>query len=153
MHALKNKVQLIGNIGQKPEIRINVNGLKTAKITLAINDCYRDGKGQRVKETQWHILILNGRLAEMAENCLDKGNEIAVEGRLTNRTYTGKDGLRRFITEIQVNELLILNNGIDSIVEEPRSNYGLSNHEIHTVVLLRYDLNSFTVADFNEIIA
>ena len=130
MHALKNRVQLIGNIGQKPEIKSSLSGVKTAKITLAINDSYRDGRGQRVKDTQWHILILNGRLADLAEKCLDKGNEIAVEGRLINRTYTGRDGLRRYITEIQVNELLILDNGVESIVEEPMSNYGFSVFEI-----------------------
>ncbi len=108
MNALKSKVQLIGHLGRSPEVKTFESGKKQVKFTLATNDTYRNASGEKVVDTQWHNLVLWGKLADIAEKYLDKGKEIAIEGRLLNRSYTDKDGNKKYISEIQVNELLML---------------------------------------------
>lgn len=108
MYALKNKVQLIGNLGNNPEIKTLDSGKKMAKFSVATNETYRNAKGEKVVETQWHNLIAWGKVAEIAEKYLHKGSEVALEGKLINRSYNDKDGNKKYITEVQVNELLLL---------------------------------------------
>ena len=108
MYALKNKVQLIGNLGNNPEIRTTEGGKKMARFSVATNETYRTAKGEKVTETQWHNLIAWGKVAEIAEQFLSKGSEVAIEGKLINRNYTDKDGNKRYVTEVQVNEVLML---------------------------------------------
>lgn len=108
MYALKNKVQLIGNLGGKPEVKNTENGKKLARFSMATNEVYRNASGDKVTETQWHNLVAWGKLADIAEKYLDKGKEVAIEGKLINRSYTDKEGNKKYITEIQVNELLML---------------------------------------------
>ena len=108
MYALKNKVQLIGNLGNNPEIRTIEGGKKMARFSVATNETYRTAKGEKVTETQWHNLIAWGKVAEIAEQFLSKGSEVAIEGKLINRNYTDKDGIKRYVTEIQVNEVFIV---------------------------------------------
>ena len=108
MNALKNKVQLIGNLGNDPEIIAMENGSKLAKFSMATNESYKNANGERVTETQWHNIVAWGKTAEIAENYLVKGKEIAIEGKLTSRSYETKDGDKRYITEIRCTELLML---------------------------------------------
>lgn len=108
MYALKNKVQLIGNLGNAPEVRTLESGKKMARFSVATNEIYRNAKGEKITETQWHNLVAWGKLAEIAEKYLTKGKEVAVEGKLVNRSYNNKEGQKKYITEIQVNELLLL---------------------------------------------
>ncbi len=108
MNAIKNKVQLIGNLGQAPDVKIIGDGKKVAHLSLATNENYKNAKGEKVTETQWHNVIVWGKLAEIAEKYLVKGTEIAVEGKLVNKNYTDKQGIKRYVTEVQANELLIL---------------------------------------------
>ncbi|MEM6865848.1 MAG: single-stranded DNA-binding protein [Bacteroidota bacterium] len=108
MNALKNKVQLIGNLGNDPEIIAMENGSKLAKFSMATNESYKNASGERVTETQWHNIVAWGKTAEIAENYLVKGKEIAIEGKLTSRSYETKDGDKRYITEIRCTELLML---------------------------------------------
>jgi single-strand DNA-binding protein len=108
MYALKNKVQLIGNLGNAPEVKTFESGKKVANFRMATTELYRNTKGEKVKETQWHNLVMWGKLAEIAEKYLTVGKEVAVEGKLVNRQYTDKDGNKKYFTEIQVNELLML---------------------------------------------
>ena len=108
MYALKNKVQLIGNLGSNPEIKTLEGGKKLAKFSLATSETYRNAQGEKVKETQWHNIIVWGKVAEIVEKYLTKGSEVAVEGKLTNRSYNDKDGNKKYFTEVQVNELLLL---------------------------------------------
>jgi len=108
MYALKNKVQLIGNLGNNPEIKTLDGGKKLARFSVATNEVYRNTKGEKVTETQWHNLVAWGKVAEIAEKFLTKGSEIAIEGKLMNRTYNDKDGVKKYFTEVQVNELLML---------------------------------------------
>jgi len=108
MFALKNKVQLIGNLGNKPEVRTTDAGKKIARFSIATNEIYKDSNGERITETQWHNLVAWGKVADIAEKYLDKGSEVVIEGKLVNRNYNGKDGNKKFITEVQVNEMLLL---------------------------------------------
>jgi len=108
MYALKNKVQLIGNLGNNPEIRNTEGGKKMARFSIATNETYRSAKGDKVTETQWHNLVAWGKVADIAEQYLSKGSEVAIEGKLINRNYLDKEGNKRYITEVQVNEVLML---------------------------------------------
>ena len=108
MNNLKNKVQLIGNLGMDPEIK-TVNGKsKLAKFRLATNETYKNDKGEKVEETQWHNLIAWGKTAEFVEKYLVKGIEVVVEGKLINHNYTDKNDIKRYVTEIQVSDMIIV---------------------------------------------
>jgi len=108
MNTLRNKVQLIGNLGNNPEIITLESGKKLAKFSIATNDSYRNASGEKITDTQWHNVIAWNKTAEIVEKYLTKGNEIAVEGKLTSRSYENKEGVKKYITEIVVNELLML---------------------------------------------
>ena len=79
-----------------------------ARFSMATNETYRNAKGEKVTETQWHTVVAWGKVAELAEKYLAKGSEVAIEGKLINRNYTDKDGVKKYITEVQLNELLLL---------------------------------------------
>jgi single-strand DNA-binding protein len=111
MYAIRNKVQLIGNLGQIPEIRTTENGKKLARFSIATNDTYRNANGEKVSETSWHNVIAWGKLAEIAEKYLTKGREVAVVGKLVHRNYTDKNGVKRNVTEVVLNEMLMLSGG------------------------------------------
>ena len=108
MNTLRNKVQLIGNLGNTPEIITLDSGKKLAKFSIATNESYKNAQGEKVTETQWHNLIAWNKTAEIVEKYLEKGKEIAIEGKLTSRSYDDKDGNKKYITEVVVNELLML---------------------------------------------
>jgi single-strand DNA-binding protein len=108
MNTLKNKVQLIGNLGNAPEVKTLEGGNKLARLSLATNETYKNAKGEKITETQWHNVIAWGKTAEIVEKYLTKGAEVLVEGKLVNRNYTDKDGNKRYVTEVQANELLML---------------------------------------------
>jgi single-strand DNA-binding protein len=108
MNTLRNKVQLIGNLGNNPEVKALESGRKLAKFSLATSETYKTKAGDKVKETQWYNLVVFGKIASVAEKYLKKGSRVAIEGKLTNRNYTDKNGVIRFVTEVQVNELLML---------------------------------------------
>lgn len=105
--SLRNKVSLIGHTGKEVEI-INFEKGKMAKVSLATNDYYTNAAGEKVEETQWHNLIFNGKLADIMEKYVQKGKEIAVEGKIQYKTYDDKDGIKRYNTEIRVEELVLL---------------------------------------------
>jgi single-strand DNA-binding protein len=108
MSTLRNKVQLIGNLGNTPEIITLESGKKLAKFSLATNENYKNAKGEKVTDTQWHNIVAWNKTAEIIEKYLEKGNEVAIEGKLTYRSYETKEGDKRYVTEILVNELLLL---------------------------------------------
>ena len=110
MNTLRNKVQLIGNLGNNPEVITLDSGKKLAKFSIATNDSYKNAKGEKITDTQWHNVIAWNKTAEIVEKYLVKGNEVAVEGKLTSRSYEDKEGVKKYITEIVVNELLMLGN-------------------------------------------
>jgi single-strand DNA-binding protein len=108
MYALRNKVQLIGYLGGNPEVRETEKGKKLAVFRIATSESYRNANGEKVTETQWHRVVAWGKTAEIAERYLEKGKEVAVEGKLITRTYNDKQGNKRYITEVQVGEMLLL---------------------------------------------
>lgn len=108
MNALKNKVQLIGNLGAAPEIKTLEGGRKMARFNIATNESYRNAQGEKINETQWHNLVAWGKVADIVEKYLTKGKEVVVEGKLVSRSYNDKEGSKKYITEVQVNELLML---------------------------------------------
>jgi single-strand DNA-binding protein len=108
MNAIRNKVQLIGNLGNTPEIKTTETGKKLARFSLATNETYRNAAGDKIKETQWHNVIAWGKQVDIVEKYLDKGSEVVIEGKLINRNYTDKNGVKKYTTEVQVNELLMI---------------------------------------------
>ena len=108
MNTLKNKVQLIGNLGKDPEI-INLESGKTlAKFSIATNESYKNAQGEKVTDTQWHNIVAWGKTAQIIEKYVTKGKEVAIEGKLATRSWEDKDGMKRYITEVVCSELLML---------------------------------------------
>ncbi|HCV80995.1 MAG: single-stranded DNA-binding protein [Zunongwangia sp.] len=108
MSTIRNKVQFIGNVGNTPEITNLESSKKVARLSLATNDHYRNQKGESVQDTQWHSLVAWNKQAELIENYVPKGKEIAIEGKLISRSYEDKEGNKRYVTEILVSEILLL---------------------------------------------
>ncbi|RNL90354.1 single-stranded DNA-binding protein [Sinomicrobium pectinilyticum] len=108
MSTIKNKVQLIGNVGQEPTITNLDSGKKVARLSLATNENYKNAKGEKQTDTQWHTVVAWGKTAEIIEKYVDKGREIAIEGKLTSRSYEDKEGVKRYVTEVVVYEILLL---------------------------------------------
>jgi len=108
MNALRNSVRLIGHLGDDPKVRKLDSGTTVANFSIATNEIYRDQNGKKQSETTWHRLVAWGKQAEVIENYVKKGSEIAVEGKLTNRSYDDKNGEKQYITEVFVNQVLLL---------------------------------------------
>ena len=105
---MKNTVQLIGHVGQDPEVKSLEGGKKLANISIATNEVYYKENGDKVEKTEWHRVTAWGKTAEIIEKYVTKGKEIAIEGKLTHRSYDDKDDVKRFITEVVANEVLLL---------------------------------------------
>ena len=118
MNAMRNRVQLIGNLGQDPEIKTLESGKKVAHFTLATNESFKNSEGQKVEETTWHNVVAWNGLADTASRFLKKGREVAVEGRLVYRSYEDKKGLTKNVTEIVLNDLLLLRSGKGNAKDE-----------------------------------
>ena len=110
MKNLRNRVQLIGNIGKEPEVKTFDSGKTKASFSLATSESYTDADGKKVTDTQWHQVVAWGNTANYIESYLEKGNRIAVDGKLVHRSYNDKDGATKYITEVLVNEILLLTN-------------------------------------------
>jgi len=108
MNAMKNTVQLIGNVGNDPEIKNLDGGKKVANITMATNEVYYKENGDKVEQTEWHKIVAWGKTADIIEKYVTKGLQIAIEGKLTHRSYDDKNGEKRYITEVVANEVLLL---------------------------------------------
>lgn len=108
MNALRNQAQLIGYVGNEPEILTLENGKKRAKFSLATNETYTDGSGERVVDTQWHNIIAWDRQADIVEKYVQTGKEVAVSGKILTRSYEDAAGIKKYVTEIRCSELLLL---------------------------------------------
>lgn len=108
MKTLINSVRLMGRLGQDPDVKVFDSNRKLARISLATNEVYKNEKGEKTTDTQWHNLVLWGNQAEIAEKYLKKGKEIAIEGRLSTRNFTDKEGQKHFVTEVVVGELVMI---------------------------------------------
>jgi len=107
MKSLRNSVKLIGRLGKDPEVK-TFGDKKKAAFSIATSDSYKNQKGEKVEDTQWHNLVIWGKLADVAGKYLKKGSEVAIEGKLVHRVYETDKGEKRYITEISVNELEML---------------------------------------------
>ncbi|WZL90332.1 single-stranded DNA-binding protein [Salinimicrobium sp. 3283s] len=116
MSTIKNHVQLIGNIGGEPQITNLESGKKVARFSLATNEYYKNSKGEKVENTEWHTIVAWGKTAEIIEKYAGKGKEIGVTGKLKSRNYEDNEGVKRYVTEVEANEILLLgtNNGNNS---------------------------------------
>jgi len=119
MNSLKNRVTLIGNLGQDPETKTTETGKKVTHFTLATDDGYKNSDGQKVNETTWHNIVAWNGLADIAGKYLKKGRQVAVEGRIVYRTYEDKKGATKNITEIVLNDLILLRSGKDQGKDQP----------------------------------
>lgn len=108
MSTLRNRVQLIGNLGNNPEMITLESGKKIAKFSIATNESYKNSQGEKVTDTQWHNVVAWNKTAEIIERYLEKGTEVAVEGKLTSRSYETKEGEKKYITEVICNEVVLL---------------------------------------------
>ena len=108
MKNLRNRVQLIGNVGKEPQIKTFESGKTMAAFSLATSENYTDQNGKKVQDTQWHQVVAWGKSANFVESYIDKGNRIAVDGKLVHRSYNDKDGTTKYITEVVVNEIMLL---------------------------------------------
>ena len=108
MSTLKNKVQLIGNVGNAPEIKTLESGKKVANFSMATNEFYKNSDGEKVQNTQWHNIVAWGKVAEVIEKYVGIGKEVAIEGKLTSRSYETEAGEKRYVTEVVASEILLL---------------------------------------------
>ena len=108
MSTLRNHVQLIGNVGQEPQITNLESGKKVARFSLATNEYYKNEQGEKVQNTEWHTIVAWGRTAEIIEKYAGKGKEIGVSGKLKSRSYEDNEGVKRYVTEVEANEILLL---------------------------------------------
>jgi single-strand DNA-binding protein len=108
MNNLRNKVTLIGHLGADPEIKVFDSGKKKVKLSLATSDSFKNANGEKVEQTHWHNIIVWGKSADIAEKYLKKGSEIAVDGKIQYRSYEDKNGEKKYITEIMLNDFLML---------------------------------------------
>ncbi len=104
---IKNHVQLIGRLGANPEVKILDNGTKLARFSVAVTETYTTKKGEKVNDVQWHSVVAWGSLANIAERLLFKGTQVTIDGKLFNRSYVSKEGVKRMVTEIVANELFV----------------------------------------------
>jgi single-strand DNA-binding protein len=103
-----NKVILVGNLGKDPEVRTIQSGAQVARFSLATSESYTNKEGQKVENTEWHNVVLWRGLATVAEKYLKKGNKVYIEGKLRNRQYEDKDGVKKYTTEIEATDMLLL---------------------------------------------
>ena len=107
MNAIVNRVQLIGRLGMDPEMKNFDNGSTLARLSLATDASYKDKSGKKVEETHWHNLVCWNKTAELAQRLLAKGKEVAIDGKLINRSYEDGEGNRRYLTEVRVDQFLL----------------------------------------------
>jgi len=105
MTTSKNRVQLSGHLGSDPELKTIESGRKLAKFSIATHESYKNNKGDTITETHWHYVTAWGKMAEFIQESLHKGTEVAIEGKLQSRSYTDKDGQKRYYTDVQATEI------------------------------------------------
>jgi single-strand DNA-binding protein len=108
MSEVKNRVQLTGNLGRDPEIRTFDGNKKMAKFSIATPEYITNGQGEKIQQVQWHNAIAWGKTADLVEQHLCKGLQVAIVGRLSSKSYLAKDGTKKYSTDIVVNGFEIL---------------------------------------------
>ena len=124
-----NKVILVGNVGRDPEVRYLDSGVAVAKFPLATSETYTNKSGDRVTNTEWHNIVIWRKLAEVVEKYVQKGQQLYLEGKISNRSYDDKEGNKRYITEIVVDNMQMLGKKSD------RDKDSLTDEEVNTTSL------------------
>lgn len=114
---LKNRVQLMGNLGREPEVKELQGGKRMARLSVATNEKFTYGEGQSKEDVQWHTVVAWGRTAEQVADQLHKGSRVALEGRLVHRSYDGKDGQKRYVTEVVMNSFKVVEDKQEATME------------------------------------
>ena len=109
-----NKVILLGNLGKDPEVRRLDDGRGVANFSLATSETYKNKSGEKVTNTEWHNIVLWSPLADIAENYLKKGSQVYIEGKISNRSYEDKDGVKKYISEVVGREMTLLGSRADN---------------------------------------
>lgn len=117
-----NKVILVGNVGRDPEVRYLDSGVAVAKFPLATSETYTNKSGDRVTNTEWHNIVIWRKLAEVVEKYVHKGQQLYLEGKISSRSYDDKEGIKRYITEVVVDNMQML--GKKSDVDRSSSTEG-----------------------------
>jgi len=128
--TMVNKVILIGRLGADPEVRYTPDGTMVVNFRIATDESYRNKQGEKVTKTEWHRIVVFGRLAEICGNYLGKGRLVFIEGKLQTRTWDDKDGNKRSLTEVLASNMQMLESkgqgrGQDAVMDEPMPAYGL----------------------------
>ena len=108
MNAIKNSVRLIGYVGQDPEVNSLEDGKKFARFSLATNEQYTTAAGEKVEKTYWHHVVFWNRVAQVVEEHVRKGTKVAIEGKLTSRSWEDEAGVRHYRSEIAGHGLHLL---------------------------------------------
>jgi len=106
MKSLNNQVQLIGRLGQDPELKTFDSGNTMCRFSLATSDYYTDKNGERQEKTEWHNIVVWGKLAEVMNEILHKGEQVVIHGKLKSRSYENAEGQKVYVTEVLTNEFL-----------------------------------------------
>ena len=109
MNNLRNSVKLIGNLGKEVDSKTLKNGQTLSRVSIATKEVYKDKKGEKVVDVQWHQLVGWGKIAENMKVFMKKGKEVAISGKLCHRSYEDKQGHKKYIAEILVTEFMLLN--------------------------------------------
>ncbi|WP_373494872.1 single-stranded DNA-binding protein [Aquiflexum sp.] len=115
MNRMRNQVQLVGRLGAKAEVKHFETGTIKANFRLATKEIFKNNKGEKVEETTWHNVVAWGLPAEIIEKYTDKGSEVMVGGKLVNRSYNDKDGNKKYVSEVQIDEVLLLGDKVTSV--------------------------------------
>lgn len=108
MTTIKNQVQLIGNLGKDPEVKHLESGKVVANFSIATTDTYVNQQGEKTQNTQWHSVVAWDSTAKIVEKYLKKGSEVAIQGKLTHRSYEDKNGQTKYISEVLINEVMLM---------------------------------------------
>lgn len=114
MKTIENSVRLIGNLGADPTVKTLESGVKVSQMNIATSDLYKNKKGEKIDNTQWHRVVAFGKLADVTENHFKKGKKVAIEGKLVHRKYEDKLGNPRTISEILATSILMLGTKVEA---------------------------------------
>ncbi len=117
-----NKVILLGHLGKDPEVKKLDSGKSVANFSLATSEVYKNKEGEKVTNTEWHNIVLWSPLAEIAESYLKKGSQLYLEGKISNRSYEDKDGVKKYISEVVGRDLTLLGRPANNESNESSNN-------------------------------
>ena len=145
-----NRIELIGNVVQKPEFSTYDNDMMRTKFSVATNDYYVDKSGKEQNTTQFHNVIFWGKLADIASKYLDKGSQVFVEGKVSYRKYTTNDGVDRYMTEVTGTRLIFLDSRRSNEVADTTSGVGSFMDTQQAYAQTANEVESATAAKLQE---